>query len=145
MNQNAFSFLGVVFLTLALTACSQSKPADNAVIAQPSKASSGEGAEPGEAARQFVARGNEPFWTIRANGSALTWITPENSQGKQLKAERVVSSDKVKYTGKDADKAFTLLIVRSPCTDTMSGETFNFTSVWTHGKQSHTGCAASGN
>ncbi|SFN34584.1 MULTISPECIES: hypothetical protein [unclassified Pseudomonas] len=132
--------LAAALLMMAMTACTQSKPSGGAALALPSRTA----APSGEDARQFFARGNEPFWAIKTNGSTLIWLTPENPQGKPLRADQAVSADKVEYTGKDADKAFALLIVQAPCVDTMSGEAFNFTAVWTYAQQSHHGCAAGG-
>ncbi len=144
MIQSMFLFLGGTFLMSMLTACNQSQPVGDVAELQASKASSSQKIESNGLVREFVARGNEPFWTIKANGTTLTWITPENLQGSQLKVDKVISADNVKYVGVDGDNDFTLLIIQAPCVDTMSGETFDFTSVWTHGREKNVGCAASG-
>ena len=138
MNKSIFSILSTLLLGLSVTACSQSGPGGS---------SAPQAANPGAegAGRQFVASGNEPFWTVKASRSTLTWITPELSQGKQLNVDQVVASDDVKYSGVDGDNAFTLVITPVPCTDTMSGESFEFTSVWTYAGQRHSGCAKGGN
>ena len=144
MIQSMFLLLGGAFLMSMLTACNQSQPVDDVVKHQTSKVSPSREIEPGGVIRQFVARGTEPFWTIKANGATLTWITPDNLEGSQLKVDQVISADGVKYFGVDGDNDFTLLIIQAPCVDTMSGENFDFTSVWTHGREKNVGCAASG-
>lgn len=144
MNQSFYPFLGGAFLMLFLTACNQPPTVDHAVNAQDLKATSVQKSESGAGLQQFVARGNEPFWTIKTNGSTLTWITPDNIQGTQLKADAVVSAEGVKYSGVDGNTNFTLFVTHVPCVDTMSEETFEFTSVWTYGKERNSGCAASG-
>lgn len=138
MNRPVFSLSGIILLGLAVTACSQSRPDVSSASKAVKSAVDGGGVH-------FVARGNEPFWTIKTSQSTLTWITPEHLQGKQLNVDQVIANGDVKYSGVDGDKAFTLIITPVPCTDTMSGESFEFTSVWTHAGQRHSGCAKGGN
>ena len=135
MPKIVFAPLAAVFLALLLTACSQHVTSTTGSAS--SSASNG-------TAAQFIARGNEPFWTVKVNGSTLTLITPENLAGKQLNALQSVSSDSLKFTGQDQGHAFTLLIVPGTCTDSMSDEVFSYTSTWTYAGDSNTGCAASG-
>lgn len=144
MSQKAFSLLGGAFVVLALTACAPHRSVDEAVPPQTAQAGSVQSSASGDMNRLFVARGNEPFWTIKATGATLTLITPENLRGTELRVGKVIAGDKdVQYSGVDGTAPFTLLITREPCVDTMSGETFVFTSVWSHGNERHTGCAAS--
>lgn len=135
MPKIVFAPLAAVFLALLLTACSQHVTSTTGSAS--SSASNG-------TAAQFIARGNEPFWTVKVNGSTLTLITPENLAGKQLNALQSVSTDSLKFTGQDQGHAFTLLIVPGTCTDSMSDEVFSYTSTWTYAGDSNTGCAASG-
>ena len=144
MSYRVFSVLGGVFLMSVLTACNQPQPVGDVAEAQTFKAGSPQKIESNETVKKFVARGNEPFWTIQANEETLTWITPENIQGRQLKVDKVISADNVKYIGVDGNNDFSLLIIQAPCVDTMSGEVFDFESVWTHGLERNAGCAASG-
>ena len=144
MSQKAFSLLGGAFVVLALTACAPHRSVDEALTPQTAQAGSVQSRASGDASGLFVARGNEPFWTIKATGATLTLITPENLQGTELSVGQVVAGDEgVQYSGVDGTDAFTLLITREPCVDTMSGEAFAFTSVWTHGNERHAGCASS--
>ena len=135
MPKIVFAPLAAVFLALLLTACSQHVTSTTGSAS--SSASNG-------TAAQFIARGNEPFWTVKVNGSTLTLITPENLAGKQFNALQSVSTDSLKFTGQDQGHAFTLLIVPGTCTDSMSDEVFSYTSTWTYAGDSNTGCAASG-
>jgi uncharacterized membrane protein len=94
---------------------------------------------------QFHARGNEPFWSVTVDGTALTWTTPEMQPGKLLVAERSADADDgIQLTGSDGGKAFTLDIQRTPCQDSMSGERFEFTATFTYDGEKMTGCAGSG-
>ena len=144
MSYRIFSVLGGFFLMSVLTACNQPQPVGGATESQALKADLPQKNESKETSKKFVARGNEPFWTIKANEETLTWITPENLQGRQLKVDKVISADNVKYIGVDGNNDFSLLIIQAPCVDTMSGEVFDFESVWTHGWERNVGCAASG-
>ncbi|SDU92677.1 Uncharacterized membrane protein [Pseudomonas mucidolens] len=92
---------------------------------------------------QFIARGNEPFWSISVsgNGNTLTWITPENPKGTRLSAQQVTSGDGVRYIGRDGDKTFMLEVVGGACTDTMSGHSFEFAATWVYAGDSNAGCA----
>ena len=144
MSYRVFSVLGGAFLMSVLTACNQPQPVGDVAESQTFKAGSPQKIESNETVKKFVARGNEPFWTIKANGTTLTWITPENLQGSQLKVDKVISADNVKYIGVDGNNDFSLLIIQATCVDTMSGEVFDFESVWTHGRERNVGCAASG-
>ena len=144
MSQRIFSVLGGAFLMSILTACSQPQSVGNVAESQAFKAGSLQKIESNETVKKFVARGNEPFWTIKAYEETLTWITPENLQGRQLKVDKVISADNVTYIGVDGNNDFSLLIIQAPCVDTMSGEVFDFKSVWTHGRDGNVGCAASG-
>lgn len=144
MSYRIFSVLGGAFLMSVLTACHQPQPVGDVPEFQTFKAGSPQKIESNETVKKFVARGNEPFWTIQANEETLTWITPENLQGRQLKVDKVISADNVKYIGVDGNNDFSLLIIQATCVDTMSGEVFDFESVWTHGRERNVGCAASG-
>ena len=144
MSYRIFSVLGGAFLMLVLTACNQPQLVGDVAESQTFKAGSPQKIESNETVKKFVARGNEPFWTIKANEETLTWITPENLQGRQLKVDKVISAGNVKYIGVDGNNDFSLLIIQAPCVDTMSGEVFDFESVWAHGRERNVGCAASG-
>ena len=144
MSQRFFSVLGGAFLMSLLAACNQPQPVGDVAESQTLKAGLPQKIESKKTSKKFVARGNEPFWTIQANEETLTWITPENLQGRQLKVDKLISADNVKYIGVDGNNDFSLLIIQATCVDTMSGEVFDFESVWTHGRERNVGCAASG-
>ncbi|MGV8940907.1 MAG: COG3650 family protein [Lysobacter sp.] len=94
--------------------------------------------------RQFHARGNEPFWSVRVDGTELVWTTPEMQPGKPLVAERSVSAEDFRFIGSDGDKAFVLEIHRTPCKDSMSGQSFGFTASFTYHGEKMSGCASAG-
>ncbi len=93
------------------------------------------------AASRFVARGNEPFWAVEVDGATLTWKTPEMPDGRKLVAERSAHGNGVSFAGTDGDRNFSLDINRAQCTDSMSGQEFEYTAAWNHGSERMTGCA----
>ena len=92
----------------------------------------------------FTARGNEPFWLVRVDGSALTYSKPELQSGKVLQAQRIDDAVGVVFTGNEAGQAYTLRIRERACQDSMSSESFEFTATFQHGEQSMDGCARRG-
>ena len=81
MSQKAFSLLGGAFVVLALTACAPHRSVDEAVTPQTAQAGSVQSRASGDASGLFVARGNEPFWTIKATGA---YPLPAKGQLPQL-------------------------------------------------------------
>ncbi|MFP3517130.1 hypothetical protein SB766_13135 [Pseudomonas sp. SIMBA_077] len=131
MRKEVFTPLAVVMLVLTMTACTQHPPSTTSTQPQADAPT-----------QQFIARGNEPFWTLKVNGATLALITPDHLQGKPLHADSVISGDSTRYSGTDQGTAFTLVIEPTPCTDSMSGEEFSHTSRWTYAGETHLGCAA---
>lgn len=141
MKPSCFSFLSTPLLTLSLAACSMTDPAAPEGSTQAPIPGSPTTTQADKSLPQFIARGNEPFWSIHVSGSTLTWITPENPQGTQLSAQQVALGDGVRYTGMEGDKAFMLEVVGGACTDTMSGHAFEFSATWVYAGDSNAGCA----
>lgn len=141
---------------VALAACSKSPSGDeapaageatSAIVPRPASAPSPEAlTAPGtaESIATFTARGNEPFWSVQVEGSTLTYRTPELQPGKVLQSVRQDHAQGVNFTGKDGDKDFSLDISSVPCTDSMSGESFEFTAMFAHEGKRMTGCAKRG-
>ncbi|RNF81851.1 COG3650 family protein [Montanilutibacter psychrotolerans] len=92
----------------------------------------------------FTAAGNEPFWSVKVDGSTLTYSTPELQPGKVFAAQHQAQANGARFTGKDGDKVFTLDIQRASCVDSMSGKAFEFTATFDYGEEHMTGCASSG-
>lgn len=90
---------------------------------------------------EFVATGNEPFWSVEVDGDALVYSTPEQMPGTTMQAEREDRPGAVVFRGRDGELAFELEIADEPCQDSMSGWNHDFTATFTHGERSLTGCA----
>ena len=126
MRRPRFSPALAVSAALVLAACATRPPAS---------------AEAPAHGDRFVAHGNEPFWSIEADGDRLLWKTPEQPQGRLLPARRVVHAMGAAYTGEDRGSAFSLVIFREPCQDGMSDRAYDFSATWTYGDRAMRGCA----
>ena len=89
----------------------------------------------------FRARGNEPFWAIDTEGDVLHFVTPEMPEGRTLQGMRIAHVKGVAFSGEDDGRPFNLDITRTACTDSMSGEAFEFTATWDYAGQRMHGCA----
>lgn len=95
-------------------------------------------------ADRFRARGNEPFWAIDVEGDVLHFVTPEMPDGRILHGERIAHAKGVALSGEDDGRPFNLDITRTACTDSMSGQAFEFTATWDYDGQRMHGCANKG-
>ena len=90
---------------------------------------------------RFRARGNEPFWAIDVEGDVLHFVTPDMPEGRTLHGTRIAHAKGVAFSGEDEGRAFNLDITRTGCTDSMSGDAFEFTATWDYAGQRMHGCA----
>src|SRR3546814_18449336 len=64
-------------------------------------------------------------------------------EGRTLKGERIAHVKGVAFSGADDGRPFNLDITRTACTDSMSGDAFEFTATWDSAGQRMTGFARS--
>lgn len=95
-------------------------------------------------ATAFTASGNEPFWSVAVDGTALTYSTPEIQPGKKLTAARSTVDNRVVFKGTDGAVPFALDITPGACSDSMSGRDFQYSAKFAYGDQTMTGCAREG-
>lgn len=93
---------------------------------------------------RFRARGNEPFWAIDVEGDVLHFVTPEMPEGRTLQGARIAHAKGVAFSGEDEGRPFNLDITRTACSDSMSGDAFEFTATWDYAGQRMHGCARAG-
>lgn len=133
-----------LLLTCCLVACAAPDPSSapgQDASSVPPEAASGGAADDAFAGDHFRARGNEPFWAIDVEGRTLHFATPDLPDGRTLQAQRMAHSSGVAFSGTDAGTPFNLDLTRTACTDSMSGEAFEFTATWDYGGQRMHGCA----
>lgn len=90
----------------------------------------------------FIARGNEPFWSVEASGDTAIYKTPENQSGRQVKVNRLFFAQGVEYVGTMDGLVFKLTVRGNDCVDSMSGEKFPMTASLTVRGKTNQGCAA---
>ncbi|AUH65865.1 COG3650 family protein [Paracoccus zhejiangensis] len=90
----------------------------------------------------FVARGNEPFWTVEASGERAVYKTPENQKGRTVTVRRLTFAQGVEFVGTLDGSAFALTVRGTDCVDDMSGEKFPMSATLKIGGRTNNGCAA---
>ena len=90
----------------------------------------------------FVARGNEPFWTVEASGERAVYKTPENQSGRSITVRRLTFAQGVEFVGTLDGSAFALTVRGTDCVDDMSGEKFPMSATLKIGGRTNNGCAA---
>ena len=128
----------IAIATLALAACAT--PESPASTDAPSaKRAAGQEQVPLLAWRAF---GNEPFWSVRVDGDALVFSTPDDPSGRTFAGTHALQPDGgVHYAGKDGDTAFSLDIARGECSDGMSDNVYALTAEFRYGDMDYKGCA----
>lgn len=91
--------------------------------------------------QQLQALGNEPFWSVHADGGLLHWSSPDNIEGVGVDALREQTADGLRYTGQMDGIDVSLLITARPCSDGMSDTVYPWTAHWTRGEAVYQGCA----
>lgn len=97
-----------------------------------------------------LAQGNEPFWSLRIEGSDAIWTTPEEmdgiryTDGSWAPAEGEAWRFQASHHGVDGVEYVSLELVPERCTDTMSGARFPFSARAEQGGRSWEGCAREG-
>lgn len=123
-----------------LSACSPAVP-DAGAPAHEAAATRG---EPDAAAfpASLQAAGVEPFWSVKVEGEALTYTTPETMDApRRLQATRRLDADGLHLAGKDGGVPFRLDVRRAPCSDGMSDMAYPFSVSWRLDGKTQQGCA----
>ena len=129
--------------SLLVAACARDAPAP--APSAPEAVDQVVAAPAGPAVPDFIATGNEPFWSVRVTGESLVYSTPEDIDGQELSPARREESDGVlRYEGEAGGEAFALVLHEEPCQDSMSGWHHDFRSEFSWGQRSLAGCARRG-
>lgn len=97
-----------------------------------------------------LAQGNEPFWSLRIEGSEATWTTPEEMDGIRYADGSWAPRDgegwrfQAAHHGVDGVDYVTLELIPERCVDTMSGARFPFSARAEQGGRGWEGCAREG-
>lgn len=91
--------------------------------------------------QQLQALGNEPFWSVHADGGQLHWSSTDNIEGIGVDAVRAQTADGLRYSGQMEGMDVALVITAQPCSDGMSDTVYPWTAQWTQGDKVFKGCA----
>ncbi len=95
----------------------------------------------GEPLLAYRALGTEPFWSVRTEGDALHFTTPEDMDGRRFTGTHALRADGIRYAGDDGGTPFELDIRRGECSDGMSDIVYEFEATFRYGDTTYQGCA----
>lgn len=85
--------------------------------------------------------GTEPFWGGEVAGTALTYRTPDNAEGRTLSVGRFAGRGGLSFSGRMDDAPLDLTVSEGACNDGMSDRRYPFTATLRIGSQVRSGCA----
>lgn len=85
--------------------------------------------------------GTEPFWGGEVTGGALTYETPENPDGRDIRVEPFAGRGGISWSGSLDGMPLDLAVTPLACSDGMSGRTYPFTATLQLGDDTRSGCA----
>lgn len=130
---------------LLIAACAPDAPPAASPAPAPAETDDATAEEPGDAVPDYIATGNEPFWSVRVTGESLVYSTPEDIDGQVLApAIRGDGDGPLRYEGEADGESFVLVLHQEHCQDSMSGWHHDFRSEFTWGDRVLAGCARRG-
>ncbi len=143
----------IASIVLLLAACSAPESATSnapepvpaltpaASVELPRPVSETEVLEPG-APQALRVVGTEPFWGLQVQDEALTFTTPDDQVGLQMRGIRTeVAGGGLDISGRSGAKDFSLKVRPGECSDGMSDMEFTMTAQFRIGESDYTGCA----
>ncbi|CCA91772.1 COG3650 family protein [Novosphingobium sp. PP1Y] len=85
--------------------------------------------------------GTEPFWGGKAEGTSLTYTTPENPEGETIAVARFAGRGGLSLSGSLSGGEMTLAITPGECSDGMSSADYPFGVTLRIGDEVRQGCA----
>jgi len=85
--------------------------------------------------------GTEPFWGGQAQGSELTYSTPENAEGTTIAVTRFAGRGGLTLSGEMDGGRFDMMVTPGTCSDGMSDRSYPFTVTLKIGTEMRQGCA----
>lgn len=96
------------------------------------------------APRALRVVGTEPFWGVELDGDALTFTTPDDQAGAQMRGVRTETpGGGIDVSGQRGGTAFLLKVRPGDCSDGMSDMTYAMTAELQLGEVEYRGCARS--
>jgi uncharacterized membrane protein len=144
-----FKLVSATIVAFALAGCGRSDGTANAGRAPsptpnvaPSSANPAPSASP-VAAREseFVAHGNEPFWSIETHADRIVYSSPEKPDGETLEVRVSQANGWTRFDAEMDDVPLLLEVRKAPCSDDMSGFAFSHEARLTRADGTWMGCA----
>ncbi|CDO35744.1 MULTISPECIES: COG3650 family protein [Novosphingobium] len=85
--------------------------------------------------------GTEPFWGGHAEGTLLTYTTPENPEGETITVSRFAGRGGLSFSGNLSGGEMTLAITPGECSDGMSDAAYPYGVTLRIGNEVRQGCA----
>lgn len=80
--------------------------------------------------RTFRAQGNEPGWHIDLqNGHASIVLNYGDTRYTSSAAQTLMGSTQTRYSGQGPNGDWTLTVIKQECSDTMSDQSYEYTSI----------------
>jgi uncharacterized membrane protein len=131
----------ILLLALALAGCDRWTPARPHV--EPPTAAQEAAAQASDFSKPILARGNEPFWSLKIDGTAFTLSRPGQPDAAFTAPGAAIVPGKASWTAKAADgRTLTATLFVSDCSDGMSDMTYPMTAEVALGSDTLRGCAA---
>jgi uncharacterized membrane protein len=94
---------------------------------------------------QYLARGNEPFWSLRIRDDGMSMRLPGDPEDIVFPAPEIEAQPGlVTYESENAHSGIRVMLERRRCVDTMSGARYAWTARVDIGSMRLSGCAAEG-
>jgi uncharacterized membrane protein len=131
----------ILLLALTLAACDRWKPAQPEVAA-PTEAQAA-ATQASDFSQPMLARGNEPFWSLKMEGVTFTLSRPGEADVAFHAPGALITPNKAIWVTKAADgRTLTATLFVSDCSDGMSETRYPFTAEVELGGHTWRGCAA---
>jgi uncharacterized membrane protein len=133
-------------LVLAVAACDEGGSPPDPLEASPSASSTTIVASPTPSAPvagevEYVAGGNEPFWSVVTHAHRVVYSSPEKLDGETLDASVTTANGWTRFDARMDDAPLVLEVRKAACTDDMSGFAFSHEARITRPDGVWHGCA----
>jgi uncharacterized membrane protein len=137
----------LLLLSLALAACDEGgsppdpvEPLSTESPATPAPAPS-PSASAAQAETDYVANGNEPFWSITTRSDRIIYSSPEKLDGEELAAAVSQANGWTRFEARMDGTPLLLEVRKQQCFDDMSGFAFSHEARLTRSDGTWRGCA----
>lgn len=131
----------IVVLLLLLAGCDRWKPARPEV--EPPTQAQATATQASDFSKPLLARGNEPFWSLKIDGTTFTLSRPGEADAVFTAPGAMIVPGKASWTAKAADgRTLTATLFVSDCSDGMSDMAYPMTAEVALGRDTLRGCAA---